>query len=71
MFREDYKKINDKLQLDDEFVKQLEKNMKQQKREVENTTQNYVFSETTCNNTNENNPFIHAKDKVEDRKSVV
>lgn len=67
MFREDYKKINDKLQLDDEFVKQLEKNMKQQKREVENTTQNYVFSETTCNNTNENNPFIHAKDKVEQR----
>lgn len=67
MFREDYKKINDKLQLDDEFVKQLEKNMKQQKREVENTTQNYVFSETTCNNTSDNNPFIHAKDKVEQR----
>lgn len=67
MFREDYKKINDKLQLDDEFVKQLEKNMKQQKREVENTTQNYVFSETTCNNTSENNPFIHVKDKVEQR----
>lgn len=67
MFREDYKKINDKLQLDDEFVKQLEKNMKQQKREVENTTQNYVFSETTCNNISNNNPFIHAKDKVEQR----
>lgn len=67
MFREDYKKINDKLQLDDEFVEQLEKNMKQQKREVENTMQHYVFSETTCNNAVNKNPFMHVKGKVEQR----